>query len=68
MDDTKKIYDELFEHAMLQGRRYRSEWAKITYSQLSLTSKHLALKQSKVGQKEYRLGRKAFKESLNGRY
>ncbi len=47
--------------ALLQGRRYRSEWAKITYSQLSLTSKHLALKQSKVGQKEYRLGRKAFK-------
>ena len=47
--------------ALLQGRRYRSEWAKITYSQLSLSSKHLALKQSKVGQKEYRLGRKAFK-------
>ena len=47
--------------ALLQGRRYRSEWAKITYSQLSLTSKNLALKQSKVGQKEYRLGRKAFK-------
>ena len=47
--------------ALLQGRRYRSEWAKVTYSQLSLTSKHLALKQSKVGQKEYRLGRKAFK-------
>ena len=47
--------------ALLQGRRYRSEWAKITYSQLSLTSKHLSLKQSKVGQKEYRLGRKAFK-------
>ena len=47
--------------ALLQGRRYRSEWAKITYSQLSLSSKNLALKQSKVGQKEYRLGRKAFK-------
>ena len=47
--------------ALLQGRRYRSEWGKITYSQLSLTSKHLALKTSKVGQKEYRLGRKVFK-------
>ena len=47
--------------ALLQGRRYRSEWAKITYSQLSLSSKNLALKQSKVGQKEYRLERKVFK-------
>ena len=47
--------------ALMQGRRYRSEWSKITYSQLSLTAKHLALTKSKVGQKEYRLGRKAFK-------
>ena len=47
--------------ALMQGRRYRSEWAKITYSQLSLTSKNLSLTQSKVGQKEYRLGRKGFK-------
>ena len=47
--------------ALMQGRRYRSEWGKITYSQLSLTAKHLALTKSKVGQKEYRLGRKAFK-------
>ena len=47
--------------ALLQGRRYRSEWAKITYKQLSLTSKKLSLIKSKVGQKEYNLGRKVFK-------
>lgn len=47
--------------AMLQGRRYRSEWAKNTYSQLSLATKKLNLIKSKVGQKEYNLGRKAFK-------
>ena len=49
--------------ALLQGRRYRSEWAKITYKQLSLTSKKLSLNQSKVGQKEYNLGRKVLKLS-----
>jgi len=49
--------------ALLQGRRYRSEWAKITYKQLSLTSKKLSLNKSKVGQKEYNLGRKVFKLS-----
>ena len=47
--------------ALLQGRRYRSEWAKVQYNQISLSTKTLSLSESKVGQKEYRLGRKAFK-------
>ena len=47
--------------ALLQGRRYRSEWSSIKYSNLSLATKKLLLTKSKVGQKEYNLGPKVFK-------
>jgi len=51
----------LIAYALLTPRRYRSEGGSIMWKQLSFAEKKLYLEDSKVGQMEYKLGKKVLK-------